>query len=48
MLRQAALMADDGTLNRVVLSHRVADALTTRTPSDVRFFPTLDGERGGV
>lgn len=48
MLRQAALMADDGTLNRVVLSHRVADALTTRTPSDARFFPILDGERGGV
>lgn len=48
MMRQAGLMADDGTLNRVVLSHRVADALTARTPSDVRFFPMVDGERGGV
>jgi hypothetical protein len=48
MMRQSGLMADDGTLNRVVLSHRVADALAARTPSDVRFFPTLDGDRGGV
>ena len=48
MMRQAGLMADDGTLNRVVLSHRVADALAAHTPSDVRFFPTLDGDEGGV
>ena len=48
MLRQAGLMADDGTLSRVVLSPRVADALAAGAPSDVRYFPALDGERAGV
>jgi hypothetical protein len=32
MMRQAGLMADDGTLTRVVLARRVVDALAARAP----------------
>lgn len=47
MMREAGLITDDGTLNRVVLSHRVADAFAARTPSDERFFPTVGAAVGG-
>jgi hypothetical protein len=40
MLVEAGLLSDDGRIVQAVLSTRVADALSARTPSDVRFFPT--------
>lgn len=40
MLTEAGLLADDGRIQRAVLSARVADALALRLPSDLRFFPT--------
>ncbi len=43
MLVEAGLLSDDGRILQVVLSTRVAEALSARTPSDIRFFPT-----GGV
>jgi len=40
MLVEAGLVTDDGRILAAVLSNRVADALSARTPSDIRFFPT--------
>ncbi len=39
MLVEAGLLTDDGHIAQAVLSTRVADALSARTPSDIRFFP---------
>lgn len=46
MLNEAGLLSDGGHLLQAVLSHRVADALRTRSPSDLRFFPTNDHATG--
>jgi hypothetical protein len=40
MLVEAGLLSDDGRILQAVLSARVADRLDSRTPSDIRFFPT--------
>src|SRR4051812_29636030 len=40
MLVEAGHLTDDGHIMQAVLSTRVADALSSRTPSDIRFFPT--------
>jgi hypothetical protein len=40
MLVEAGLLSEDGRILQAVLSTRVAEALSARTPSDVRFFPT--------
>lgn len=40
MLVEAGHLTDNGHILQAVLSTRVADALTSRTPSDIRFFPT--------
>jgi hypothetical protein len=40
MLVEAGLLAADGHMIPAGLSTRVADALSSRTPSDIRFFPT--------
>jgi len=40
MLREAGLHSDSGDIIPVVMSARVVDALDTRVPSDIRFFPT--------
>lgn len=42
MLAEADLVID-GLILSATLSTRVADGLSTRTPSDVRFFPTAGG-----
>lgn len=39
MLREAGMVTEAGHIVQSVLSQRVARALATRTPSDVRFFP---------
>ncbi|MFB7215890.1 DUF1819 family protein [Streptomyces sp. NPDC056255] len=46
MLNEAGLLSDRGHLVQAVLSQRVASALSTRTPSDLRFFPTSDHDTG--
>ncbi|MFE7183875.1 DUF1819 family protein [Streptomyces erythrochromogenes] len=46
MLNEAGLLSDRGHLVQAVLSQRVATALSTRTPSDLRFFPTSDHDIG--
>lgn len=46
MLNEAGLLSPRGHLLQAVLSPRVARALSTRTPSDLRFFPTNDGAAG--
>lgn len=40
MLVEAGLLSDDGRIVQAVLSTRVADALSARAPSDLRFFPS--------
>lgn len=40
MLVEAGLLSDDGRILQAMPSARVVDALSARTPSDVRFFPT--------
>jgi hypothetical protein len=40
MLLEAGLVSDDGRILQPVLSTRVSDVLSSRTPSDIRFFPT--------
>lgn len=40
MLVEAGLLSDDGRIHKAVLSERVAEVLTARAPSDLRFFPT--------
>ena len=39
MLVEAGLLSDDGHILQAVLSTRVADSLSARTPTDIRFFP---------
>jgi len=39
MLVEAGLLTDDGQILPAVLSVRVSEVLTARTPSDLRFFP---------
>jgi hypothetical protein len=46
MLAEAGLLSKNGHILQAVLSERVADALASRTPSDVRFFPTANGAAG--
>lgn len=43
MLVEAGLLTEDGRILPATLSTRVLDALSARTPSDVRFFPTTGG-----
>ncbi len=43
MLAEAGLLSDDRRILPAVLSPRIAESLASRTPSDIRFFPT-----GGV
>lgn len=43
MLIEAGLLAEDGRILPAVLSTRVTDSLASRTPSDIRFFPTTGG-----
>jgi hypothetical protein len=45
MLVEAGLITEDGRILQAVLSTRVLDALSARTPSDIRFFPTGVGVR---
>jgi hypothetical protein len=45
MLVEAGLLTEDGRILQAVLSSRVADALSARMPSDIRFFPTGGGVR---
>jgi bacteriophage exclusion system BrxA-like protein len=45
MLVEAGLLTEDGRILQAVLSTRVSDALSARTPSDIRFFPTGVGKR---
>ena len=40
MLVEAGLLSEDGRIIQAMLSARVSDALSARTPSDIRFFPT--------
>lgn len=40
MLQEAGLGTPDGNIVPAVLSERVAEALNSRAPSDIRFFPT--------
>ncbi|WP_329614132.1 DUF1819 family protein [Streptomyces brevispora] len=46
MLNEAGLYSDRGHLLQAVPSQRVASALSARTPSDLRFFPTNDNDTG--
>ena len=46
MLHEAGLLSDGGDILPATLSQRVAGALNSRTPSDVRFFPTTYGVAG--
>ena len=50
MLHQAGLLDEDGNITPAVLTDRVINALGSRSPSDVRFFPTNEpvASRGGV
>lgn len=45
MLVEAGLLTEDGRILQAVLSNRVADVLSARTPSDIHFFPTGGGVR---
>jgi hypothetical protein len=45
MLVEAGLLTQDGRILQAVLSTRVSDVLSARTPSDIRFFPTGVGVR---
>ncbi len=40
MLREAGLHSDSGDIIPAIMSARVVEALSDRTPSDIRFFPT--------
>lgn len=48
MLREAELLSKAGEIMPAVLSERLAALLTTRSPSDLRFFPTRQGDGQGV
>jgi hypothetical protein len=43
MLVEAGLLAEDGNILQSMLSTRVAATLSSRAPSDIRFFPTARG-----
>lgn len=43
MLRSAGLLTETGEIVPAVLSARLIDALGSRTPSDLRFFPIAQG-----
>lgn len=43
MLIEAGLLSETGTILPATLSTRVGGALSARTPSDLRFFPTTGG-----
>jgi hypothetical protein len=45
MLIEAGLLSKDSRILQAVLSIRVSDALSARTPSDIRLFPTGGGVR---
>lgn len=40
MLVEAGLLTEDDRILQAVISNRVADVLSARTPSDIQFFPT--------
>jgi hypothetical protein len=46
MLREADLLSSAGDIMPAMLSERVATALSTRSPSDLRFFPVQAGVQG--
>lgn len=43
MLTEAGLLTDEGGIVPVVLSERLVDAFADHEPSDLRFFPTIQG-----
>lgn len=45
MLIEAGLLSEGGNIIPAVLSARVSEMLSTRKPSDIRFFPTARGGR---
>ena len=45
MLIEAGLLSENGHIIPAVLSDRVSEMLSARTPSDIRFFPTTRGGR---
>lgn len=45
MLIEAGLLSEGGNIIPAVLSDRVAEMLSARKPSDIRFFPTARGGR---
>ena len=45
MLVEADFLTQDGRIVQAVLSTRVLDVLSARTPSDIRFFPTAVGSQ---
>ena len=48
MLREAELLSEAGYIMPAVLSERVAAALSGRSPSDLRFFPTQQTQAQGA
>ena len=48
MLREAELLSKAGEIMPAVLSERVAAVLSARSPSDLRFFPTQQGDGQGA
>ena len=48
MLHEAELVSESGYIMPAVLSERVAARLSTRTPSDLRFFPTRTATEQGA
>ena len=48
MLREAELLSKAGEIMPAVLSQRLAALLSSRSPSDLRFFPTRQGDGQGV
>lgn len=43
MLREAELIDGVGTISNIVLTAKMAAVLSTRSPSELRFFPTVQG-----
>ena len=48
MLREAELLSKAGEIMPAVLSERVAAMLSVRSPSDLRFFPSQQGDGQGA
>ena len=48
MLREADLLSEAGQIMPAVLSERVAAVLSARSPNDLRFFPTQQGDGQGA